>query len=532
MRIQVAIISLVFCGLIQHTTCACNVNCTTDYISSLNCSCSGQAPAPSYHLEAECWYTDEVERFHASCEVVFSQRWCEIQLDTNVYSIGADSECTVRVKNTNGEWSLEPDNFTHLLLYNHIKPQPPFNVTLTESDGTYNVSWKVVYTENENIYLHEDLIYRVRIRSKDKTEPEHLFEHENTRYLEIPTRIFQGSKQHMVDVQAKVNPDTYEHGDWSEWSPTAEWTTRDDEGVKEDYRLYFLLTLIVLPCVLCFFRRRFWLKKVQVYIPSPEFFFQPLYHAYEGDFKKWVGPAFTFSEADFLEKNMVVPVVKEKQLKSLEKLCEGEDSSCMTGMGSGLFHSSCKHICSQGLDTSAGHISIDTVTVSGEENADLGGSRDPYRGSCGDCFEYPAYSPGESKEGSEGERLLGAQGRREAVICGGRVSSRAETSRDPSSPLGLDSLEWHLDGEYNELEQLSLDISEHSEDGYPAVVLDMDTIDSGFLESDCNSPVHSELDGKEQMEALALAEVQHCHTNYVKQWVATTSPPAMQDSTS
>lgn len=34
----------------------CKVSCSTDFVSSLNCSCSGPGPIYSYSLEAECWY--------------------------------------------------------------------------------------------------------------------------------------------------------------------------------------------------------------------------------------------------------------------------------------------------------------------------------------------------------------------------------------------------------------------------------------------------------------------------------------------
>lgn len=37
--------------------CSCNVTCTTDYNTSLNCSCSGTVPSSPILLEAECRYT-------------------------------------------------------------------------------------------------------------------------------------------------------------------------------------------------------------------------------------------------------------------------------------------------------------------------------------------------------------------------------------------------------------------------------------------------------------------------------------------
>ncbi|KAJ8399799.1 hypothetical protein AAFF_G00405290 [Aldrovandia affinis] len=520
MRVPAAIISLVFCSLIQHTTCTCSVNCTTDYISSLNCSCTGPGLAPSYHLKAEC--SDEGDQMTVDCEIITPQHWCILVVGSYDFDIGAFTKCTVEA---NDELGVEPNDSTDLTLYENIKPQPPFNVLLIESYSSYNISWEMAYTEDINSYLNTYLIYKVQLRIKDE-KPKYYDVYEDRRYLEIPSSILTRGKEYVVAVQAKMNPHRFPTSFWSEWSPTVQWKTKHGRITGEEetnhYMLYFLLLLIV-PCVLCFFGRSR-LRKVHVYIPSPEFFFRPLYYTHEGDFKKWVGPTSTFSESDFLEKD----VVNEKQIKSLERLCEGEgeDSASMTSLGGTRGGS-----CSQGPESSAGHISIDTVMVLEEESGNSHGSQDPYRHSRRDRFTYPPFSPGRSVA-SEGVGLLGAEG----VISGGLMSRGAEISVELSSHLVLDGLESHLHNAVIEPDQSSLEsfsFTERSEDGYPSVAMDMDTIDSGFQESNCGSPVHSDLDIKEQMDAAVMAEAQCSHTNYIKQWVATTSPSAPQvDSSS
>ncbi|XP_035254387.1 interleukin-21 receptor-like isoform X2 [Anguilla anguilla] len=545
MRVPAAITLLVFSSLIQCTTCTCNITCTTDYISSLNCSCPGPTLASDYHLEAEC--RDEDENISVSCEIKAPERWCILELDPDEFPIGAFGECTVQAKNSNGERGVEQKDSTTLKLYENIKLRPPFNISLTVCKDSYNVSWKM--DSDDYIYFNGYMVYRVRTRIKGEAKPSYHYVYEDRQYLEIPSSVLQSEKDYEVDVQARVNPHRIENGFWSEWSSSAKWRTKrsptenknifyktepGEEGNGKDYWQYCFLLLIVAPCLLCFFGTRLWLRKVHVYIPSPEIFFRPLYHAYEGDFKKWVGPTFTLSETDCLEGSTAVSVVKEKQAKSLERLCdiEGEDgastsSSPFLGMASLSSSKQSSEDCghSPGLDGSAGHVSIDTVTVLEEESQGSGSSRDPGEGR----FEYPPFGP-EGNLGNVALGLLAARCRWDAVLSGGRVSGGAGSSEGPSSRLALDCLEPRPRHDGSEPDQSSLEsfsFTEHSEDGYPAVTLDMDTIDSGFLESDCSSPVHSDPDVREKMDAPVL--VGSFHTNYVKQWVANTDPSAPQE---
>ncbi|KAG9349862.1 hypothetical protein JZ751_026215, partial [Albula glossodonta] len=495
------------------STCNCNVTCTTDYISSLNCSCTGPELTSSYHLEAQC--NDEGDDeviISVSCNIASPQRWCTLELDPDELPIGADTKCTVLAKHSN----LEQDHSADVKLYENIKLQPPFNISLTESNGSYTVSWEMAYTDGS--YLNNYLIYRVRFRIKGGTKQDHQPVYEDRRYLEIPRSYLKKGKEYIVDVQARVNPSRISAGFWSEWTPA-------EVRSGEDDMRYCLLLLIMVPCVLCIFGGRLWLRKVHVYIPSPEGFFKPLYNACDGDFKIWAGTAFTFNESDFQERNMV----SENQVKSLKRLCEGEEeaNASMTSLGGSSIpflasHSTSKQStqggsCSQDPDSSVGHISIDTVTVLGEESPSSGGLRGSFRDSHGNCFTYPHFIPGGSTA-SEHVSLLGL------------VSGGAEGYRGSPTRLVLDG-ELCLLNEGNEPDQSSLEsfsFTERSEDGYPRVMLDMDTIDSGFLDSECSSPIHSDLDVKEQMDAAVLAEAQRSHSNYVKQWVATTGPSGHQ----
>ncbi|KAI1884776.1 hypothetical protein AGOR_G00229990 [Albula goreensis] len=533
-------LSFLFCGLIRHDAFGCNVTCTTDYISMLNCSCSGLQPMTSYRVEAECW--DEMERVNGNCIVRPPQRWCQMEPGDFDYLVSIGTNCTAKATAISGDQNVAPV-LTHMKLHQVVKPRPPFNINLTENNGSFTISWEMVYTEDENFYLNGYLMYRVRIRTEEETQEDPLVFviEEDRRFFVIPDVILKEGKGYMVDVQATIRPKKFK-AHWSEWSPTIKWKIKsksllplnlDTVSDGEDStatEIYLFLLAAVLPCaVLFYFGRIGRLKNLHPwgYTSSPESFFKPLYQTYQGDFKKWVGPAFTFSEFDFLEKNMPVQVVYEKQAAGLEGLHEGagEDGDGRDSRGSrGVDGSSgvspypdgALEDINQGNPHSTGHISIDTVTVSGGDSTGLGGSGNPYRG---DFLTYPG--------GGQGQ---GPQFKPESSFNAERASGHGRAAREahvvPPVAPGPYRMEWQLVPRDNELEQISLDSfcsTEHSEDGYPRVGLDLDTMDSGFLESDCSSPVSSDFDGTEPMSAAILCGAGNLNTNYVKQWMAYTS---------
>ncbi|CAB1341778.1 unnamed protein product, partial [Coregonus sp. 'balchen'] len=215
---------------------------------------------------------------------------------------------------------------------------------------------------------------------------------------------------------------------------------------------------------------------------------------------KWVGPVFIFSELDPLGEKTPTQMMTEKQLDilGLSRLNVEEDSSSSSG--------------DQGACHSAGHISIETVMVSGEEGALSGSSWETYKCSQGGG-SFSQYTGG-SRGGmdSEVEGPLGAGAEEEGGLCG-QSGRRAST--------GLPAMEWQLQlqARNNQPEQISL----VSEDGYPPMMLDLDsvdTIDSGvFVESDCSSPVNTNFDSEEQIDSALLSGVGSSPSEYVKQWM-------------
>ncbi|XP_076865391.1 interleukin 21 receptor, tandem duplicate 1 [Brachyhypopomus gauderio] len=500
----------VCCGLVQCSDGECNISCTTDYRSMLNCSMSASDRSASCDVEAEC--RNELDSVSGSCAIRPPYRWCTIHPDNFFIIIEMDTFCTLKVKELNQRVELEEHTLSPVVLYHIIKPWPPVNLTLTKNNQAFNLSWDTVYTDNDISGLQGDLIYRVRLRPKHSLDEKHSMEytiHEDCRHQEIRCELLLPGRVYVAEVQASVNPVGVQNSgkEWSDWSPSIEWTCSPTDAVAMGTKRYFLVFLAVIPFVLLLFGKLRWGVKLRVfqYIPNPQNFFKPLYHTYQGDFKKWVGPVLTFSTIDVLERSVPLQVLSEKPLAALpcqkELLQERGGGRSGSGLGDWRILKPSSNRCflgssSLGTTHSGGHISMDTVTVS------------DWTGGSGD----------------------GPQLEDQASLKG--TNQRADGFADEDQVLGLDGQrgargrgfeEWQLRANDPENEEISLDSfssNDQYDDGYPQVGLDLDTIDSGFLESDCSSPLSSECDGGEHIEAALLGGDAGAHSNYVKQWVA------------
>ncbi len=221
-------------------------------------------------------------------------------------------------------------------------------------------------------------------------------------------------------------------------------------------------------------------------------------------FQRWVGPVLTFNSFDVLEKSTTLQVLCEKQQNESSE--EPANRTGEQGFGPAGQNSSKLYFLgsnSQGIAHSGGHISMDTVTVSDQEGVMADSSGDSHRRSLEDFLN-----------GKDANQRAAELDDRQPLVPDGRRSLQ-----------GSDFDDWHLqEHDLENIEQVSLDSyssNEQSDDGYPQMGLDLDTIDSGFLESDCSSP--SAFDENEQIETSSLEGVGRSHSNYVKQWVAFTS---------
>ncbi|XP_028670293.1 interleukin 21 receptor, tandem duplicate 1 isoform X2 [Erpetoichthys calabaricus] len=558
-----AIITLLLCTFIQNTTCLCNVTCYTDYISSLNCTCQGQVPQSPYELA--------IPRTNDS-----NPSACQLKHNRNIGSI--ETWCLLNISDLDDFYTVcaYPENKSHpehcatIELREMIKPQPPFNVTIEKSDNDYNMSWEMMYTEEENYYLNGELVYEVRYKTTyDSWENQRVCHiYNDIRSYIIANTLFESGKEYVFEIRAGVNNESGYSGTWSEWSKPAILTS-PSVNRRSFTEIFSILVLSISLAVLSLYAGKMLLKKHCPFIPSPEDFFKPLYIIHNGDFKSWVGHPHMFTGFDFVEKNTVVPIVKSKE-ESVKNMVElGDDitsraadrtSNCGFMCRSMASNSSSKLYFSSGSmasvlkDNSIGHISIDTVTVSAEDALCCpqwpGAEEDEaYRGS-DESYDYSSAGVLDGSSLSEEDSLLsnGPENRpSDMVILCSCVSE--DTKRSPcfplnsimsSNPIALYDLigndsepgdQRHLPDE----ESLSLNSFESNsrsegEDGYPKICLDLDTIDSGFTESGCSSPVESDFHNKDETNLSVLGEREHS-SNYVKQWVAyTVSPPGDSSS--
>ncbi|XP_031429198.1 interleukin-21 receptor isoform X2 [Clupea harengus] len=461
-----------FLGLIHCTANVSEVSCTTDYISQLNCSNTGLAPATSCLVEVEC--SNGEDQSNGSCEIRHPEHWCTIKPYDFDIMTDIDTNCTTRVKQMHETETKE----TCWPLLSFIKPVPPFNITLEETGVDFILTWSTAYSDEDN-FLNRFLIYRVRLRPLSMKEPIYYEVKEDRLSQLIQKENLVKGETYIIDVQTRVNPEAFQ-AIWSEWSPTTKLVT--EGGFLDKTQGWYCLLLLMMIPVVFLICTKMWANKLQFSsIPNPRDFFKPLYHTYEGDFKRWVGPVMIFSSVDLQEKSTSLKVMCEKNRippklhgRKTEDLC---NSVNIQGSGSFFlqdlsFHNSLGILGNtiHGTNSCPQHISIDTVTVPEEEVA---------------------------------KQMLPEASGILVTMQGGNSNEH-----------------WLNPVENIDMEQISLDSFGgslgYSEDGYPHMGLDLDTADSGFLDSNCSSPV---FDQGEQIKTDPLSIREVPHSNYVKQWI-------------
>ncbi|XP_034384654.1 interleukin 21 receptor, tandem duplicate 1 isoform X2 [Cyclopterus lumpus] len=475
---------------------SCNVSCSTDYRVSLNCSCS--SPTYSGLLSVTCSGEDLVVT--GSCEVKAPQSWCVMypeKLD-EVASIGTTCNATAGQQGGRVDDAAPPD----WALSDVVKPSPPVGVRVTNANGFSNVTW--------NHGNREDCLrYRVRVRddrdlskhpplSLSVTEKNILLDHET-----LSPRV-----GYTVDVQAQMCPGNLYIGPWSEWSSAAHWRTRGaHEGI---HGLWWYvppsLLLVLVLLLLGYFKKTWWQQKLQrmFYIPKAEEFFKPLHLSHGCSFKEWGKPVF--SEYDYLRISPRAQMMSEEQHAVLqwsnEKQRYGEDSEIKPG---GPFLHAPSFFqdggSSQGTGHSTGHVSIHTVTLSGEEEFE-----ERSLNSLRSFQDGERFGSSEEDHGEQAGSDLEAP-RRQSGILPRHVNQMLDDS--------MENINFEPRGPPNEPERLSLNSNEQSEDCYPRV--DLDTIDSGFGE--CGSPGASDSNAAEHMHSDLFPEHRSLNSNYVKQWM-------------
>ncbi|XP_059934928.1 interleukin-21 receptor [Mesoplodon densirostris] len=521
--------------MLQRAWGCSDLVCYTDYIQTVTCILETWAPHPD--MLTLTWQDSygELEDEVTSCSLHWSTHnatHAEYTCHMDVLQFMADDVFSVNMTDHSGNHSQECGSF---VLAKSIKPSPPFNVTVTCS-GHYNISW----SSNYNFYaLQGKLQYELRYRKLGDPwalSPGRKLISVDSRSVSLLPLEFHKGSSYELQVRAGPQPGSSFQGTWSEWSDPVVFHTQPEE-IKGD--LYpQLLPILVLICPILVFLGlkthllwRLW-KKVWVQVPSPEPFFQPLYMGHSGDFKKWVGTPFTASSLELRSWNPGVPLSLEMHSQCppqtaakglvpielpeppdlveadgvLEPGSWGPAPSTAGSLGSSAH--------SQERDRPYGLLSIDTVTVVDAEELCT------WPCTCGDDG-YPALNLDTGLEPGPGteDSLLGTGA---TVLSCGCVSASGPAR--PGGPLGslLDRIKLHLKDEEGWAPGPPWDggsprgVSD-SEVGSPPAGLDMDTFDSGFVDSDCGSPVEHDFSSPRD---------EGPPRSYLRQWVVMAPPSA------
>ncbi|KAM6995269.1 uncharacterized protein LKV04_007493 [Tautogolabrus adspersus] len=500
-------------------TSFCNVTCSTDYNVTVNCSCSAPLPTYSVLVQVSCSDGYELDA-NSSCEVKPPQSWCVMYPENleDVTSIG--TMCTATVTQQDARGAVKGTESSIWELSHVVKALPPLDVRVTNSGKFYNITW-------DHSNRADFLTYRVRVReSRNLSEDPALLYLVEGKHTLLEHMKLRPHVNYTVDVAAKMCPENLYSGPWSEWSSSAEWTTTggsaEFEGINKNWLFSLLSIVVVLGVVVVYSQKTYLQKKLHLitYIPTPQEFFKPLYHNYEGNFKDWVKPVF--SEYDFLSINSHVQRKSEKQPDVLQ--WKNEKRSCSEDEikqgGHHFLHMLQPHSnsplflqaggSSQSSGHSSGHISIHTVTLSGEEE---------FEEEVSSVNTLQSYRDGESFASFEyNNRELAGYNLEERQLS--RLDGHGRMLPQPENQISNDISAENSNFEPNamivEPERLSLDSfvsNGQSEDGYPHV--DLDTVDSGFGE--CSSPGASDSNMAGQMDLFQ--EHKNSNSNYVKQWM-------------
>ncbi|XP_042346783.1 interleukin 21 receptor, tandem duplicate 1 [Plectropomus leopardus] len=497
-------------------TSLCNVTCSTDYDYLLNCSCSGSLPTYSVLIEVVC--RDGEYDVNGSCEVKSPQSWCVMYPEELYIVASIGTMCTATVSHKGHQVLINDNESSTWALSKVVKPLPPVDVQVARNDGCYNVTWE------HDHETHNILIYRVRVRQSNdlSKDPVHYLE-VGEKYSLLDCEKLQPHVNYIVDVQAKMSPKNLYIGPWSEWSSTAEWRTAGNSAQTEGmngwwWYVTLAVSLLFVFLLLGYSQKPCWQKKLRqiIYIPRPDEFFKPLDKSYEGNFKEWVKPLF--NECDYLQAQMMSNKQHDVLQWNTEKQSYSEDNEMKHAghflpvlqphSNSLLFFQDGDSF--QGTGHSTGHISIHTVTLSGEEEFE------EEVGSQSSVNTLRSYQGGESFGSFEEDNREHAgydleESRRQSGIL-------PPHENQISNNLSLEDINFQPREQLDEPERVSLNSfvsNEQSEDGYPHV--DLDTIDSGFGE--CSSPGASDSNMAEQRDSDLFQEHKSSNSNYVKQWM-------------
>ncbi|XP_063285563.1 interleukin-21 receptor [Pelobates fuscus] len=560
----IAPLLLLLCSAVLFTNACEDFRCTVDYINTLTCNVYKEKEKRmniSYQLSAR-WILKDLEE-EDSCEFIQLNNQQEYICNLSMDLVGADDTYWISVNKTvfGENISSECGPF---FFRKTIRPRAPFNLTVSIYETYYNMSWNTDYESLEYMFLHGEMGYELNYKKQKDTwkNPKSIHILEDDKNVVLLTATFDNNEDYVARVRAKPRNGSIYNGLWSEWSPSVKWSTQTDvsEGFWRSVEMKVILgigafvafILILMPLKL---PQKLW-KTLCGLVPNPEPFFKPLYLGHNGDFKSWLGSS-NYTTGLHFEGGLVLPDFVEIYSQTLFKHVSKTSLRDMENHEKLLPKTCCNlhsHDCrkcrfsSCTRSQSIEHAPIDTVTVTDEGSL-----------CCPHCFSSNispnnAHNDTEEINSDDGYPPVNMDSSNENLPSPLVTrQSNTEVPSNSSEEHGLCSMENLMKDKVNILDFISIPDEEwkmqdslspddenlfyiaeryHSfspssgnseEFRFREICIDMDTIDSGYVDSECGSPVESEFGNNDLSPKISSSESYHqdeeCRTNYVKQWV-------------
>ncbi|XP_048869468.1 interleukin-21 receptor [Brienomyrus brachyistius] len=289
------------------------ISCVNDYLFTIICTVriskgSNHIRSISYWLE----FQQNGKTFNCSLAKILDNYQCTFQSPERFI----DTEHFV-IKLRDNLWTAMLENMYKPV--KHIKPVAPCNLSIHWFPGGYNFTWQNSYEKIQpRVFLIKYLKYRLwYYRSGDSDDVTKIELSE--KLVQVEDLRLEPDTEYIAQVSSSPIARHY-YGQWSDWSPAVKWRTNKHQGDGT------LLLVGLAACVaigimllLCFsLKERLNLKKY-FSVPTPEPFFQSLYHKCKGDFKSWVvsqgnlGRPLNIEEPLKLDTLVVAPPIDHKE---------------------------------------------------------------------------------------------------------------------------------------------------------------------------------------------------------------------------
>ncbi|KAM4025191.1 interleukin-21 receptor isoform 1-T3 [Anomaloglossus baeobatrachus] len=510
-----ALILLVLGGIAAVSQCCQDLHCVIDFIDTLACEYREDKDLNTSvsHTMSANWTFEEL---YETCILIECEKKHEYICTIDMEDFSVDGKCTLTIT-TNVNGRHHSDQICQLLMIgHHFKPVPPFNLTISLLEN-YNISWETDY--DKHIMRSGELAYELSYKMVEESwlDQKTIQILEDDKNVVLLRSSFQPSEQYVARIRAHPKRTSIYRGHWSEWSETVAWTTPTDQNIKIKIGgisgtiaiLAFLGILLT-----CFRYTPLMWKKVWVVVPDPEPFFKPLYKGHQGDFKSWLGPHYIPFPIISSDGGSTYPEVLQIDDHNMKKQCHSK--TCL--MEKNQFCRTCGDVkMNPGLQCAQCN-TLASTTTDGSNKEEERSTADGYPTfNMPDHLLYHESNPVRLKLGLHEDFL------RSNINMLNQVSIPQDEWELQESPSQEDSENVFYNDNYH---SLSPDSGTSSDFGYPRICLDMDTIDSGFVDSECGSPVESDF-GNSDNPTKPLnpepynGEDEKCERNYVQQWVPT-----------